>query len=71
MFSPNLVYKGVIFVVADVVGRCFFWSRCPLAVIYDSERYFDMSFSVSPGYVAKYPSLIAWIRVRLVGQQMI
>ena len=71
MFSPELVDKGVTFAAAAAAGRCFCWSRCPFAVIYDSERYFDISFSVSPGHVEKDPSLIAWSRVRLVGQQRI
>ena len=71
MFSPDLVDKGITFAAAATAGHSFFWSRCPFAVISDSGRYFEISFSVSPGHVEKYPSLIAWSRVRLVGQQMI
>ena len=73
MFSPGLVDQGVTFAVAvaAAAGRCFCWSRYPFALIYDSGRYFEISFSVSPGHVEKYPSLIAWSRVRLVGQQRI
>ena len=71
MLSPALVYKCVTFASDAAVGRYFCWSRCPLAVISDSERYFEMSFSVSPGHVTKDPSLIACRRVSLVGQQRI
>ena len=71
MFSPILVYKGVTFSAADAVGHCFYWSRCPFAVISDSGRYSEISFSVSPGNVDKDSSLISWSRVRLVGQQRI
>ena len=67
MFSPALVDKGATFSAAAVVGRCFCWSRCPFDVISDSGRYFEISFSMSPGHVEKDPSLIAWSRVRLVG----
>ena len=71
MFYPVLVDKGVIFAAATAAGSCFCWSRCYFAVISDSRRYFEISFSVSPGYVEKNPSLISWIRVRLVGQKRI
>ena len=71
MFSPSLVDKGVTFAAAAAAGRCFYWSRCPFAVISVSGSYFISSFSVSPGHVEKYPSLIAWSRVRLVGHQRI
>ena len=71
MFSPDLVDKGVTFAAAAAAGRCFCWSRCPFAVISDSGRYFEISFSVSPGHIDKDPSLISWSRVRLVGQQRI
>ena len=71
LFSPDLVDKGVTFSAADAAGRCFCWSRCPFSVIYDYGRYFGISFSVSPGHVEKDPSLIAWSRVRLVGQKRI
>ena len=71
MFSPVLVDKYVTFAYAAAAGHCFFCSRCPLVVISDSEKYFEMGFSVSPGHVAKDPYLIAWIRVRLVGQHRI
>ena len=71
MFSPVLVDKGVIFSEAAAAGRCFFLSRLPFAVIYYYGRYFEVSFSVIPGHVDKDPSLIAWIRVSLVGQQRI
>ena len=71
MFSPALVDKGVTFAAAAAAGCCFCWSRCPFAVISDSGRYFEISLSVSPGHLEKYPSLIAWSRVRLVGQQSI
>ena len=71
VFSPALVDKGVTFADADAAGSFFCWSSCPFAVIYDSWRYFEISFSVSPGHVEKDPSLISWIRLRLVGQQRI
>ena len=71
MFSPDLVDKGVKFATAATVGRCFLWSRCAFAVIYDSGRYFEISFSVIPGHIEKDSSLIAWSRVYLVGQQRI
>ena len=67
MFSPALVDKGVTFVEDDASGRCFCWYRCTFSVISDSGRYFEISFSVSPGHVEKDPSLISWSRVRLVG----
>ena len=63
--------KGVIFAAAAAAGCCFFWSRCPFDVIYDSGRYFEIILSVSPGHVEKDPSLIAWSRVCLVGQKRI
>ena len=69
--NPGLVDKGVSFATASSDGGCFFWSRCPFAVISDSGRYFEISFSVSHGHVEKDPSLIAWSRVSLVGQQRI
>ena len=71
MFSPDLVDKGVTFSPATAAGLCFCWSRCSFAVISDSGRYFEISFSVRPGHVEKYPPLIAWSRVRLVGHQRI
>ena len=71
MFSPGFVDKGVTFSASDATSRCFFCSRCPFAVISDYGRYFEISFSVSPVHVEKDPSLIAWSRVRLVGQQRI
>ena len=71
MFSPDLVDKGVTFAASAAAGRCFCWSRCPFDVISDSGRYFEIILSVSPGHVEKDPSLIAWSRVRLVGQQRI
>ena len=71
MFSPDLVDKGVTFDSAAAAGRCFFWSRFPFSVISDSGRYLEIGLSVSPGHVEKDPSLIAWSRVRLVGQQRI
>ena len=71
MLSPALMDKGVTFADAAAAGSCFCWSRCPFAVISDSGRYFAISFYVSPDHVDKDPSLIAWIRVRLVGQQRI
>ena len=71
MFSPDLVDKGVTFAADAAAGRCFCWPRCPFSVISNSGRYFEISFSASPGHVEKDPSLIAWSRVRLFGQQMI
>ena len=71
MFSPALVDKGVKFSAVSAAGCCFCWSSCPFAVISDSGRYFEISFSVIPSHVEKDPSLIAWSRVRLVGQQRI
>ena len=41
------------------------------SVISDSVRYFEISFSMSPGHVEKYSSLIDWSRVSLVGQKRI
>ena len=41
------------------------------AVISDSGRYFEISFSVSPGHIENDPFLIAWSRVRLIGQKRI
>ena len=67
----GLVDKGVTFAAADAADSCFCWSRCPFAVISDSGRYFEISFSVSLDHVEKDPYLIAWSRVRLVGQQRI
>ena len=71
MLSLGLVDKGVTFADAAAGGLCIFWYRCPFAVISDSGRYFEISFSVSPGHVDKDPSLIAWSRVSLFGQQSI
>ena len=71
MFSPYLVDKGVTFDSDDAAGRCLCWYRCPFALICDYGRYFEISFSVSPGHVEKDTSLISWSRVRLVGQQRI
>ena len=71
MFYPALVDKGVTFSSTAAAVSCFFWSRRPFAVISDSGRYFEISFSVSPGHVQKDPSVISWSRVRLVGQQRI
>ena len=50
--------KGVTFAADAASGRCFFWSRFPFDVISDSGRYFEISFSVSPGHVEKDLSLI-------------
>ena len=66
MLSPTLVAKGVTFAAADDSGHCFFWSRCPLEVISDSGRYFEMDFFMGPDHVVKDSSLIVWSRVRLV-----
>ena len=66
-----LVDKGVAFAAATDAGCFFFWSRCPFSVISDSGIYFEISFFVSLGHVEKDPSLIAWSRVSLVGQQRI
>ena len=66
MFYPILVDKGVKVAAASAAGCCFCWYNLPLAVIYDSGIYFEMSFYVIPGHVAKDPYLIAWIRVSLV-----
>ena len=71
MFYPALVDKCVTFSSTDASGCCFFWSKYPLSMISDSVRYFEISFSVGPGHVAKDPYLIAWSRVYLVGQQSI
>ena len=71
MFFPYLVDKGVTFAADAATGRILFWSRCPFAVISDSGRYFEIILSVSPGHIEKDPSLIACIRVRLVGHQII
>ena len=68
MFSPALVDKVVTFADPDTTGDFFCWFWCPLAVIYDSGIYFDIIFSVIPGYVTKDPYLILWSRVRLDGQ---
>ena len=71
MFSPFLVDNCVTSAAAASDVFCFGWSSCPFAVIYDSRRYFEISFSVSPCHVEKYLSLIFCSRVRLVGQQRI
>ena len=71
MFSPDLVYNGVTFSAAAAAGHCFCFFRCPFAVIYDSGRYFEIGFYVSPGHVEKDPLLISWSRLSLVGQQRI
>ena len=71
MFSPYLVDKGVTFDSDDAAGRCLCWYRCPFAVISDYGRKFEINFSVSPVHVDMDPSLIAWNRVLLVGQQRI
>ena len=55
MFSPVLVDKDVTFAADVAAGNCFCWSRCPFDVISDSEIWFDISFSVSPGHVEKDP----------------
>ena len=48
---------------------CFLcWSSCPLDMISDYGRYFEISLSVGPGRVAKDSSLLAWSMVRLIGQ---
>ena len=57
--------------LGELSHLCLEQLRCPFAVIYNSGRYFEISFSVGPGHVEKYPSLIAWSRVSLVGQQRI
>ena len=64
MFSPGLANKSVTFAANSAAGSCFCWYRCPFAVIYDSGRYFEISFSVSPGHVEKYPYLIGNFPVR-------
>ena len=71
MFSPYLVDKVVTFSADAAAGSCFLWSRCHFSVISDFGRYFEISFSVSPGHVEKDPSLISWSRVRLVVYQRI
>ena len=71
MFSPDLVDKGVAFSSAAVAGSWFYCSRFHLSVISDYRINFEIRLSVSPGHVEKDPSLIAWIRVRLVGKQII
>ena len=71
MFYPALMDKGVTFSADDAAGFCFCWSRCPFSVISDSGRYFEIRFSESPGHFEKDPLFIAWIRLRLVGQQRI
>ena len=68
MSSPALVDKDVKFATDDAANHCFFCSMCPFSGISDSGRYFEISFSVGPVHVEKDPSLIAWRRVRLVGQ---
>ena len=71
VFYPALVDKGITCAHSSAAGCCFCLSRCPFAVISDSGRYFETNFSVSPGHIDKDPSLIAWSRVCLVGQQRI
>ena len=71
MFSLDLVDIGVTFASYDATGFCLCWSRCPLVVISDSGRYFEIIFALIPGHVAKDPLLIAGIRVHFVGQQRI
>ena len=55
MFYPALVYIGVTFAKATFSGNYFCWSSFPLAVIYDSGRYFEKFLSVSPGHVENDP----------------
>ena len=71
MLSHSLLDKGVTFASAAAYCRFLCWYRCSFSVIYDSVRYFEISFSVSYGHVEKDSYLIAWIRVRLVGQHKI
>ena len=71
MLSPDLVDKCVTFADSATTGRCSFCSMCPFAAISDSGRYFEISVSASPVHIEKDPYLIAWSRVRLVGQQKI
>ena len=71
LFSPALVDISVTFAAASATGRCFCWSRCRLAAISDYGRCFLTSLAVSPGHVAKDPSLIPWVRVCFVRHQMI
>ena len=71
MFSHALVDKGVTFAndFYACCGFCCTW--CPLDVIYDYGKYFEMSFSVITGYFAMDPSLIARSSLCLVGHQRI
>ena len=71
MFSSALVYKGVTFAAVAAAGCYFFWYRFPFDVIPDYGRYFEIGFSMIPVHVEKDPSLIAWSRVSLFGQQRI
>ena len=71
MLYNAFVDKGVTFADDAAAGCCFCLFRCPFDVIYDSGRYFEISFSMSPGHVEKDPSLIAWSTVHLVGHQRI
>ena len=71
LFSPALVDISVTFAAASATGRCFYWSRCPLAAISDYGRYFVISLAVSTSHVAKDPSLITWVRFFFVRHQMI
>ena len=71
VFSPVFVVIGITFAAAYYTDRCLCWYRCPLYVISDSGRYFEISFAVSPGHVAKDPSFISWIMVSFVRHQSI
>ena len=53
MLSPAFVDTCVTFSSAAAAGHCFCWYRLPFSVISDSGRYFEISFSVSPGHVEK------------------
>ena len=70
MFYLTLVDIGVTFSAATDTDCCFFWSKCTLALIYDSVRYFVNSFAVSPFHVAKDSSFIAWSRVHFLGSRL-
>ena len=47
--------------------RC--WSRCPSVVASDLGKYCLMASTVTPGHVLKWPFLMAWIQVLVVGEK--
>ena len=47
--------------------RC--WSRFPIVVASDLGKYCLMASTITPGHVLKWPLLMAWIQVLVVGEK--